>query len=64
MRAVLNVRSAKRQVVMSILLTITLGITVISAPAARVFMIVNNRRARCVNCCKCDRMPLSPSSAS
>lgn len=53
MRAVLNVRSAKRQVAMSVLPTITLGITVVSAPAARVFMIVNNYHARCVNCCKC-----------
>ena len=64
MRAALNVRSAKRQVAMSVLPTIMLGIKEISALAARVFMIVNNRRARCVNCCKCDRMPLSPSSAS
>lgn len=64
MRIALDVRSAKRQVATPVLPTITLGIKVISAPAARVFMIVNNRRARCVNCCKCDRMPLSPSSAS
>ena len=53
MRAVLNVRSAKRQVAMSVLPTITLGITVVSALASHVFMIVNNYHARCVNCCKC-----------
>lgn len=64
MRAALNVRSAKHQVATPVLPTIMLGIKEISALAARVFMIVNNRRARCVNCCKCDRMPLSPSSAS
>lgn len=45
MRAAQNVRSANRQVAVSVLLTITLSIKVISAPAARVFMIVNNRRA-------------------
>lgn len=64
MRAALNVRSASRQVAVPVLPTITLGVKEISAPAARVFVIVNNYRARCVNCCKCDRMPLSPSSAS
>lgn len=52
MRAALNVRSAKRQVAILVLPTITLGIKVIPVPAVRVFMIVNNRRARCVNCCK------------
>lgn len=40
-----NVRSANRQVAAPVFPTITLGITVISAPAARVFAIVNNRRA-------------------
>lgn len=45
MRDTQNVRSANRQVAVSVLPTITLGIKVISAPAARVFMIVNNRRA-------------------
>lgn len=45
MRAAQNVRSANRQVAVSVLPTITLGIKAISAPAARVFMIVNNRRA-------------------
>lgn len=45
MRAAQNVRSANRQVAVSVLPTITLGIKVISAPVARVFMIVNNRRA-------------------
>lgn len=45
MRAALNVRSANRQVAVSVLPTITLGIKVISAPTVRVFMIVNNRRA-------------------
>lgn len=45
MRAALNVRSAKRQVATPVLPTITLGIKEISALAARVFMIVNNRRA-------------------
>lgn len=45
MRAMQNVRSANRQVAVPVLPTITLGIKVISAPAARVFMIVNNRRA-------------------
>lgn len=53
MRAVLNVHSAKRQVATPVLPTIMLGIKVISAPAARVFVIVNNRRVRYVNCCKC-----------
>lgn len=64
MHAMLNVCSVSRQVAVPVLPTITLGITVISAPAARVFVIVNNHCARYVNCCKCDRMPLSPSSAS
>lgn len=45
MHAVPSVRSATRQVPIPVLPTITLGIKVISAPAARVFMIVNNRRA-------------------
>lgn len=45
MRVAQNVRSANRQVPVPVLLTITLGITVISAPVARVFMIINNRRA-------------------
>ena len=45
MRTARNVRSANRQVAMPVLSTITLGIKVISAPVARVFMIVNNRRA-------------------
>lgn len=45
MRAAQNVRSANRQVAMPVLLTITFGIKAISAPVARVFMIVNNRRA-------------------
>ena len=40
-----NVRSANRQVAAPVFPTNTLGITVISAPAARVFMIVNNHRA-------------------
>lgn len=40
-----NMRSANRQVAAPVLPTITLGIKVISAPAARVFMIVNNHRA-------------------
>lgn len=40
-----NVRLANRQVAVPVLPTITLGITVISVPAARVFMIVNNRCA-------------------
>lgn len=64
MRTAQNARSAKRQVAILVLPTITFGVKVISALAARVFMIVNNLRARYVNCCKCDRMPLSPSSAS
>lgn len=58
MRAAQNVRSANRQVAAPVLQTITLGIKVISAPAARVFMIVNNRCARCVNCCKCPQSHL------
>lgn len=41
----LNVRSANRQVAAPVLPTITLGNTVISVLAARVFMIVNNCRA-------------------
>lgn len=45
MRATQNVRTANRQVALPVLPTITLGIKVISAPAALVFMIVNNRRA-------------------
>lgn len=45
MRAAQNVRSANRQVAVSVFPTITLGIKVISSLAARVFMIVNNRRA-------------------
>lgn len=45
MRPAQNVGSANRQVAAPVLPTITLGIKVISAPAARVFMIVNNRRA-------------------
>lgn len=45
MRAAQNVHSANRQVPVPVLPTITLGIKVISAPAVRVFMIVNNRRA-------------------
>lgn len=45
MRAAQNVRSANRQVAVPALPTNTLGINVISAPAARVFVIVNNRRA-------------------
>ena len=45
MRAAQNVHSASRQVAAPVLPTITLGIKVISAPVARVFMIVNNRRA-------------------
>lgn len=53
MRAALNVRSANRQVATPVLSTITLDVKAISAPAARVFVIVNNYRARCVNCCKC-----------
>lgn len=53
MCAALNVRSAKRQVATPVLPTITLGIKEISALAARVFVIVNNYRVRCVNCCKC-----------
>ena len=44
MRAAQNVRSANRQVAAPVFPTITLGITVISSPAARVFAIVNNRR--------------------
>lgn len=44
MRAAQNVRSANRQVAVSVFPTITLGIKVISAPTVRVFMIVNNRR--------------------
>ena len=63
MRAAQNVRSANRQVAVSVLPTITLSIKVISALVARVFMIVNNSHALCVNCCKCNGMPLSPSSA-
>lgn len=58
MRAVQNVRSANRQVPVSVLPTITLSIKVISAPAAHVFAIVNNHRARCVNCCKCPQSHL------
>lgn len=58
MRAAQNVHSASRQVAAPVLPTITLGIKVISAPVARVFMIVNNRRARCVNCCKCPQSHL------
>ena len=53
MRAVPDVRSAKCQVVVPVLPTITLGVKVISALASRVFMIVNKHRARYVNCCKC-----------
>lgn len=64
MRAVLNVRSAKRQVAILVLPTITLGIKVISALAARVFMIVNNRHARYVNCCKCAQGHLCSSHPS
>lgn len=45
MRATQNVRSANRQVAAPVFPTITLGINVISAPAARMFIIVNNRRA-------------------
>lgn len=45
MCAAQSVRSANRQVAVPVLPTITLGIKAISAPAARVFMIVNNRRA-------------------
>lgn len=40
-----NVHSTNRQVAVPVLPTIMLGIKVISALAARVFMIVNNRRA-------------------
>ena len=40
-----NVHSTNRQVAAPVLPTIMLGIKVISALAARVFMIVNNRRA-------------------
>lgn len=40
-----NVRLANRQVAVPVMPTITLGIKVISAPAACAFMIVNNRRA-------------------
>ena len=58
MRAAQNVRSANRQVAVPVLPTITFGIKVISAPAALVFMIVNNHRARCVNCCKCTQSHL------
>lgn len=58
MRAAQNVRSANRQVAVPVLSTITLGIKVISAPTARVFMIVNNRCAQCVNCCKCPQSHL------
>lgn len=58
MRAALNVRSAKRQVAISVLPTIMLGIKEISALAARVFMIVNNHHARYVNCCKCAKSHL------
>lgn len=45
MRAAQNVHSANRQVAAPVLSTITLGIKVISALSALVFMIVNNRRA-------------------
>lgn len=58
MRAVQNVRSAKRRVAAPVLPTITFGVKVISALVARVFMIVNNRRARYVNCCKCTQSHL------
>ena len=58
MRAALNVRSAKRQVAAPVLLTITLSVKEISALVACVFRIVNNRRARCVNCCKCPQSHL------
>lgn len=53
MHAALNVRSAKRQVAAPVLPTITLSVKEISALVARVFRIVNNHRARYVNCCKC-----------
>lgn len=58
MRIAQNVHSTNRQVAAPVLPTIMLGIKVISAPAARVFMIVNNHRARCVNCCKCPQSHL------
>lgn len=58
MRTAQNARSAKRQVAILVLSTITLDVKAISALAARVFMIVNNYRARCVNCCKCDQSHL------
>lgn len=45
MRIAQDVRSANCQVAAPVLPTIMLGIKVISALAARVFMIVNNRRA-------------------
>ena len=45
MRTALNVRSANRQVAAPVLPTITLGVKVISALVARVFVIVNNCRA-------------------
>ena len=45
MRAAQSLRSASRQVAAPVLPTITLGIKVFSALAARVFIIVNNRRA-------------------
>lgn len=58
MRTAQNARSANRQVAVLVLPTITFGVKVISAPAARVFMIVNNYHARCVNCCKCPQSHL------
>lgn len=64
MRAAPDVRSAKRQVAAPVLSTITLGVKVISALAARVFIIVNNHRARCVNCCKCAQGHLCSSHPS
>lgn len=60
MRAILNVRSAKRQVAAPVLPTITLSVKEISALAARVFIIVNNHHARYVNCCKCAQSRFCP----
>lgn len=45
MRTAQNARSAKRQVAILVLPTITLGVKVISALAPCVFMIVNNSHA-------------------